>query len=172
MLSVLQHNVCFGIGAIKKIKPFVPTSNLINIYQSIVEPYLDYCSVIWDYIGDQGTDKLQILLNRAAARVITGADYRMPTSELLNKLGCSCLKGGETNKSPHDALNCEWYDPSVFSLRISRRNLALPAVTYKTDYHRNSFTSTGAKIWNALPDEMKCRKAMHESFFRTQFRIC
>ena len=87
MLSVLQHNVSFGIGAIKMIKPFAPTSNLINIYQSIVEPYLDYCSVVWDYISDQGTDKLQILQNRAAARVITGADYRMPTSELLNKLG-------------------------------------------------------------------------------------
>ena len=39
----------------------------------------------------------------------------------------------------------------------SRRNLALPAV--KTDY-RNSFAYTGAKIWNALPDEMKYEKSM------------
>ena len=28
------------IGVIKKMKPFVPTSNLISVYQSIVEPYL------------------------------------------------------------------------------------------------------------------------------------
>ena len=28
------------------IKPFVPTSNLISVYQSIVKPYLDYCSVV------------------------------------------------------------------------------------------------------------------------------
>ena len=42
------------------IKPFVPTYNLIGVYQSIVEPYLDYCSVVWDDISDQLTDKLQI----------------------------------------------------------------------------------------------------------------
>ena len=80
-----------GIGVLKKIKPFVPTYNLISVYQSIVEPYLDYCSVVWDDISDQFTDKLQILQNRAA-RVITGADYRMPTSALLSKLGWSSLK--------------------------------------------------------------------------------
>ena len=68
--------------------PLVPTS---NFYQSIVEPYLDYCSIVWDDISDQLTGKLQILKNRAA-RVITGADYRMPTSELLSKLGWASLK--------------------------------------------------------------------------------
>ena len=46
---------------------------------------------MWDDISDQLTDKLQILQNRAA-RVITGADYRMPTSDLLSNLGWSSLK--------------------------------------------------------------------------------
>ena len=71
--------------------PLVPTSNLISVYQSIVEPYLDYGRVAWDDISDQLTDKLQMLQN-CAARVIVGADYRMPTSELLSKLGRSSLK--------------------------------------------------------------------------------
>ena len=47
---------------------------------------------------------------------------------------------------------------SYYNLRISRRNLALPVV--KTDYYRNSFAYTGAKIWNTLPDEMKYEKSM------------
>ena len=47
---------------------------------------------------------------------------------------------------------------SVYNLRISKRNLVLLAV--KTDYYRNSFAYTGAKIWNALPDEMKYEKSM------------
>ena len=90
-ISSVSKKVSSGIGVIKKIKPFVPSSNLISVYQSIVEPYLDYCSVVWDDISDQLTDKLQILQNRAA-RVITGADYRTPSSDLLNKLGWSSLK--------------------------------------------------------------------------------
>ena len=47
---------------------------------------------------------------------------------------------------------------SVYNLRISRRNLALPAV--KTNYYQNNFAYTGAKIWNALPDEMRYEKSM------------
>ena len=42
---------------------------------------------------------------------------------------------------------------SVYNHRITRRNLALPAV--KTDYYQNSVAYTGAKISNTLPDEMK-----------------
>ena len=59
--------------------------------QLLPEPCLDYCSVVWENISDQLTNKLQILQNRAA-RVITSADYRMPTNELLTKLGWSSLE--------------------------------------------------------------------------------
>ena len=170
-ISSVSKKVSSGIGVIKKIKPIVPTSNLLSLYQSIVEPYLDYCSVVWDDISDQLTDKLQKLQNRAA-RVITGADYRTPSSVLLNKNGWSSLKekrnkqkalmmfkimNGMTPAYLEDILTRN-IGRSVYNLRISRRNLALPAV--KTDYYRNSFAYTGAKIWNALPDEMKYEKSM------------
>ena len=170
-ISSVSKKVSSGIGVIKKIKPFVPTSNLLSVYQSIVEPYLDYCSVVWDDISDQLTDKLQKLQNRAA-RVITGADYRTPSSVLLNKLGWSSLKekrnkqkalmmfkimNGMTPAYLEDIFTRN-IGRSVYNLRISRRNVALPAV--KTDYYRNSFAYTGAKIWNALPDEMKYEKSM------------
>ena len=275
-ISSVSKKVSSGIGVIKKIKPFVPTSNLLSVYQSIVEPYLDYCSVVWDDISDQLTDKLQKLQN-CAAHVITGADYRTPSSVLLNKLGWSSLKekkgkvksafgpsgpsGRSLSRFPqHEAtesistppwMGCQsiaglppsikfagthlytWVERgtvrvkclaqehntmsparartrstrsgveranheatvppkkekrnkqkalmmfkimngmtpaylediftrnigrSVYNLRISRRNPAL--TTVKTDYYRNSFAYTGAKIWNALPDEMKYEKSM------------
>ena len=31
---------------------------------------------------------------------------------------------------------------------------------FKTNYYRNSFAYTGAKIWNVLPDEIKYEKSM------------
>ena len=121
--------------------------------------------------SDHLTDKLQILQNRAA-RVITGADYRIPISELLSKLGWSSLKekrnkqkalmmfkimNGMTPPYLQDIFTRN-IGRSVYNLRISRRDLALPAV--KTDYYRNSFAYTGAKVWNALPEEMKYEKSM------------
>ena len=56
-------------------------SSLLNIYQSVVEPYFDYCSIVRNGIGDNLADKLQKLQNRAA-RVIAGADYLTPTKEI------------------------------------------------------------------------------------------
>ena len=170
-IASISRKVSSGIGVLKKIKPFFPTFNLISVYQSIVEPYFDYCSIVWDDISDHLTDKLQILQNRAA-RVITGADYRMHISELLSKLGWSSLKekrnkqkalmmfkimNGMTPPYLEDIFTRN-IGRSVYNLRISRRDLALPAV--KTDYYRNSFAYTGAKVWNALPEEMKYEKSM------------
>ena len=47
-ISSVSKKVSSGLGVLETIKPFVSTSNLISVYQSIVEPYLDYCSVVWD----------------------------------------------------------------------------------------------------------------------------
>ena len=128
---------------------------------------------MWDDINVQLTDKLQILQNRTA-RVITSADCRMPTSDLLSKLGWSSLKEKRNKQKAlmmfkiMNGMTPAYLEHiftrnigrSVYNLRISssRRNLALPAV--KTHYYRNSFAYTEAKIWNALPDEMKYKKSM------------
>ena len=90
-IASVSKKVSSGISIMRKVKPFIPISSLLNIYQSIVEPYFDYCSIVWNGIGDNLADKLQKLQNRAA-RVITGADYLTPTNEILNKLGWSNLK--------------------------------------------------------------------------------
>ena len=56
---------------------------------------------MWDDISDQLTDKLQILQNRIA-RVIAGANYRIPTSDSLSELGWSSLK--QVNKKQANAI--------------------------------------------------------------------
>ena len=84
-ISSASRKVSSGIGVIKEIKPFVPSSSLLSVYLSIVEPYFDYCSVVCDDISDHPNDKLQTLQNRTA-RVLTGADYRMPIGEYLYRI--------------------------------------------------------------------------------------
>ena len=34
-----------GIGAIRRVKPFVPADTLQTIYKALVQPYFDYCSL-------------------------------------------------------------------------------------------------------------------------------
>ena len=56
---------CFGVSVFRfavswfSNVPFVPISGLLNIYNFLVEPYLDYCSIVWNGIGDNLADELQ-----------------------------------------------------------------------------------------------------------------
>jgi len=50
-----------------------------------IEPHFDYCSVVWDGLSQQLSEKLQKLQNRAA-RVITKSSYNTNSSYLLNFL--------------------------------------------------------------------------------------
>ena len=56
------------------------------IYNSLIQPHFDYCSVIWDNLaGGLGQKLVQRMQNRAA-RIITGSDYYTRSSEILGSL--------------------------------------------------------------------------------------
>ena len=46
----------------------------IEIYKGLIAPQFDYCSVVWDGLSQQLSEKLQKVQNRAA-RVITKSSY-------------------------------------------------------------------------------------------------
>ena len=64
---------------------------LKTIYYSLVQPYFDYCDVVWGDCSKTRADKLQKLQNRAAW-IITRADYSIRSSDVLNSLEWSNLE--------------------------------------------------------------------------------
>ena len=44
----IVSKVSKGIGMIRRMKAFVPQATLISVYNAIVLPYFDYCSLVWD----------------------------------------------------------------------------------------------------------------------------
>ena len=81
----IEH-ICAKIGAgirvMRRAKSFVTKETLLNIYNSIILPYFDYCSPLWDKCGSLLKDKLLKLQNRAA-RVISGEFYQTRSSDIL-----------------------------------------------------------------------------------------
>ena len=78
-------------SAIKRVKPFVPQSTLLNIHNSLVQSHFDYCSLVWGNCGKTLSNKLQKLQNRAA-RVITSSIYDIDVDSLFHKLSWKDLK--------------------------------------------------------------------------------
>ena len=63
-----------GIGAMRRVKNFVPVATLEIVHKGLVQPYFEYCSPLWDTCGKPLKDKLQRFQSRAAT-VLTGASY-------------------------------------------------------------------------------------------------
>jgi DNA repair photolyase len=41
-----------GIGMLRRVKPYVPTKTLQHLYQALVQPRFDYCSMVWGNCGE------------------------------------------------------------------------------------------------------------------------
>ena len=64
------HNICkkisFALGATKPIRHLILFNILMNVHDSLVQSYLNYCSVVWGKCGSGLSKKLQKLQNCAA----------------------------------------------------------------------------------------------------------
>ena len=93
-----------GIGALKRVRPFVSMHTAIKIYKGLIEPHFDYSIAVWGGLTQQLSEKLQKLQNRAI-RVITKSRY--DTNSRYLKSGCQrkpgkmlkmSTEGGQQNK--------------------------------------------------------------------------
>ena len=58
-INQISRKIASGIGALKRIRSFVPDTTLQFIFNSLVQPYFDYCCVVWDNCSKTLADKLQ-----------------------------------------------------------------------------------------------------------------
>ena len=77
-----SKRISYGIGAVKRIRPFITTDTANKIYKAIIQPHINYCSTVWDGLGITLLDKMQKLENRAA-RIIAQSTYYTSASSLL-----------------------------------------------------------------------------------------
>ena len=66
----IYKKVCPALGLLKRVRDYVDHDTLINIYNALILPHLDYASVVWDGLDKGLAIKLQRLQNRAV-RIIT-----------------------------------------------------------------------------------------------------
>ena len=75
-----------GIGALKKLRPFICDDTAILLYRALIEPYLIIAVLCGTVLSNELADKLQKLQTRAI-RVITKSDYYSSATALRGKLG-------------------------------------------------------------------------------------
>ena len=72
-----------NIGIISRISYKLPTHILINLYYSLVYPYIAYCNMVWASNYKSRLVRL-IILQKRAIRLIARSCYRCHTKELFS----------------------------------------------------------------------------------------
>ena len=172
-IKTVCKKISSTLGLIKRIRDFVPFYTLLNIFNGLVKPQFDYCSLVWDCCSTGLAEKLQKLQNRAA-RILLSAPYDSSATDLFSRLHWKNLRNQRLfakavmmfkilNGQTPDYLSNKFIfrnDTTCYRLRNSDMRLALPQP--RTHYVRKSFSYSGAALWNSLPTDIRVSKTLGE----------
>ena len=142
------------------------------VYNALTQSQFDYCNIVWGNCGKSLFDRLQKLQNRAA-RVLTFSRYDADANRLFRQLNWKDLstqfqiqKALMVYKSLNDLVPgylssnfVERYG-THYSLRDSLNKLTVPFP--RTTFMKNSFSYSGAVLWNSLPCDMREAKSLSQ----------
>ena len=154
-----------GLGILKRASALVPQSSLVTIYNTVMLPHIDYCSVVWGGCNDRDITRLQRLQNRAM-RVILKCHYRTHINTMLTS-----LKWMSVRQRLHYS-RCVWmwkvghglvpgYMESMFSSNFGYNTRSSTNGNYRvTACNHNTFQYSGIRAWNGLPHQIKALSSL------------
>jgi hypothetical protein len=154
-----------NVALLRRAKNFTTEQTLLTMYNALILPHLTYCSNVWHDGNNTNMNKL-VKLQKRAARVITGSNYEIRSSDIFKKLNWEPL---ETTLKKRELVMtfkairsfAPEYLSNLFtatfnndySLRSNNRNLCLKKP--KTNFMKNSFSYRGSSSWNKLPMQIR-----------------
>ena len=173
-IDKLSKKVTSGIGAIKRIRPFVPPSTLHYIYNTLIQSHFDYCNLVWGNCGKTLFDRLQ-KLQYPAARILTFSSYDADANRLIRQLDWRDLSTQfQIQKALMVYKSLNGLVPKYLSSKFvnqnetrysSRDSVNKLFVRFPgTNFMKNSSSYSEAVLWNRLPCNVREAKSL------TQFK--
>ena len=159
----VESKVSRGIGIVYRARHVLNSGTMKMLYYSFVYPYFSYCNHVWGSVKPNVLGKL-IKLQKRVVRTISFAKFRAHTDPLFKKH--YLLKLLDINKFSMCKFMYNWYNeklPSPFEgsfkyVRDVHSHETRAAVDldslytpkFNTDPGQNSYTYSGATIWNKV----------------------
>ena len=150
-------------------KNLLPPSSLKLLYNSFIQPHIQYVQVLWG--GCNGQNKQRIVaIQKRAIRTVTKAYYMDHTEPRMKKIGllrfddlyrqqCLVLIHDSIYKKAPETIQQLIqldHDSSRYMLRNQVNNpLNLKIPNLKTRVGSHSYCVKGPSFWNEIPNELK-----------------
>ena len=153
------------IGAINRLKKVLPYTILVNIYQSMIMPYLSYCNIVWGSCASTHLNRI-LLLQKRAMRIITGSaplSHTDPLFQKVNQLKVQDINNLQTvnfmfsylhNLLPMFLGDC-FRENCSFVPYSTRQSNHIQIPKFKYEFSRTTIRYSGPKLWNSLESEIK-----------------
>ena len=161
---IFQKKITRCIGILSKIRYFVSQQVRVQLYYTLIYLFLTYSLVTWGNTYPTPVQPL-VILQKKAVEIITFSDFNSPSSRLLGLLKFGDLIYLDNALFMHDYYSYRL--PSTFNnffksikkvhqyaTRLaSKKSYYLPKV--RTNYGQFNIRSSGAKLWNAIKEDVK-----------------
>ena len=152
-----------AIGLISKLRHFVPKHTLINIYRSLIAPYLSYGLIVWGQACKSYLDKL-LKLQKRVLRFLYFSDHNQHAIPLFSDAGILPLQFSyyelaanlmfdiRRRNAPRNIRDL-FEDISNIHSYNTRSSASKNFYTQSSrlSIQLNSFSRIGTTIWNEMP---------------------
>ena len=148
-------------------KFFVPRSVLMSLYHALVEPYLQYCNIIW--VGHRTSSALRelFLCQKRLMRIITNSSRLSHSAPLfkqlsistvydINNLQVGCFTYSAVNRLLPQCFSSMFVTNSTLHSYRTRRHNDIHQTQFRLNITKFSIRVYGALLWNSLDNESKC----------------
>ena len=172
-IDYISMKISKGIGIIARLRHLIPFSALLNIYRSLIEPYISYGLVAWGQALNTHLDKI-VTLQKRALRLMYFVDYKshsvplflnsgiLPVKLLYFKSVASLLHDVDNRHAPPNISNLFTRSKQIHSYPTRS---AIAGNFYvemsRTNQRLLSFSRIGTKIWNGIPPKIRQLKKSH-----------
>ena len=114
-ITYTSFKISKSISILAGLRHFVPSSTLLNIYCSLVQPYLSYGIAVWGQAAPTNLEKILILQKRAL-RLIHFKPFRfhaVPLNFLYSKTICLIMHDVSNNVTPPNVSKLFTYSSKV-----------------------------------------------------------
>ena len=181
-INYICTKVSRSIGCIRRIRHLISHKVRVNLYYSLILPYIDYCCTAWGGCSKTNLYKLQKLQNRYA-RLVLNVDRFTSKCFLLTTLNwqsveqrikyhyCILTYKALNNLAPSYMKSLIKKHSFYYCTRYSLDSpLSIPHP--RTEYKKRSFTYVGSSLFNKLPSTVqfsssiqvfknKCKNIIH-----------
>ena len=156
-----------NVGMLAKLRYFVPRKTLLQIYQSLIFPYINYAVTVWGLASKCYLDKILRLQKRAlrfiysagrndhALPLFVDADV-LPVKFLYFESICCLMYGVRNETAPSNILNLFTSTSKIhtYNTRSSKSNKFYIKKS-RLEIQQKAVSRIGAKVWNELPASLK-----------------